>query len=202
MSLLTDSQAIKLSKSLSRALRHDAVKMGLNIGSDGRVALTELLNNRAFRGYSVADVEKVVEENNKKRFEISVVDGVQTIRAAQGHTLKCIDDEELLTEVLDPSEIPVCVHGTYHQAMPMILASGLNRMKRNHIHMAVGVPGDDFVISGMRSSCQVTIFVDVARAMAAGVRFFGSSNGVILTKGINDSGVLPVDFFLRVEDRK
>lgn len=175
--------------------------MKLNIGTDGRVDLNELLRHQLFRGYTVDDILMVVEGNDKKRFEISEVNGIQTIRAAQGHTIKTIEDSELLTEVADPSEIPVCIHGTYKSVLPLILEHGLNRMKRNHIHMAGGIPGDDGVISGMRSSCQVVLYIDVPGAMAAGVKFYKSSNDVILTQGINDSGVLPPEFIQEVVER-
>jgi 2'-phosphotransferase len=182
-------------------LRHQAVKMGLRIGSDGRVSLQELLNHQSFRAYTLVDIMKVVEDNNKQRFLVAEVDGVLSIRAAQGHTMEHIEDSELLVEITDPSEYPVCVHGTYRACLDSILNNGLNRMKRNHIHMAVGIPEDDSVISGMRASCQVVIYVNMERAMAAGIRFFKSSNGVILTKGLDDSGVLPPAFFDNVEDR-
>jgi len=44
------------------------------------------------------------------------------------------------------------------------MESGLNRMARNHIHLAIGLPGDG-VISGMRSSCQVVIDINMTKAM-------------------------------------
>ena len=52
----------------------------------------------------------------------------------------------------------------------------------------------------MRSSCEVVIWVDVHKAIAAGVRFFESSNGVILTEGVG--GVLPPSFFREAVDRR
>ena len=64
----------------------------------------------------------------------------------------------------------------------------------------------------MRASCDLFIHVDVAAAMAgtsplrrsaltlaAGVAFFVSSNGVVLTKGVD--GSLSPRFFARVVDR-
>ncbi|CAN0056248.1 unnamed protein product, partial [Sphacelaria rigidula] len=53
-------------------------------------------------------------------------------------------------------------------------------MNRTHIHFATGLPGDNGVISGMRAGCKVLIYVDVAAAMADGIRFFRSTNNVIL----------------------
>ena len=93
------------------------------------------------------------------------------------------------------------MHGTYHKSWGAIQASGgLSRMSRNHIHLAAGLPGDSGVISGMRKSCEVVIWIDVAKAVAAGMRFFTSQNGVVLTPG-DASGLLPTQFFHSVVDR-
>lgn len=186
-----------LSRLLSKVLRHDAIKMGLAMGKDGGVSVNDLLAHQLFRAYTAVDIEAVVAENDKKRFQLGEGRrGQMMIRAAQGHTIDIVDDSALLTEILDASEVPVCIHGTYHAFLPSILEHGLSRMKRNHIHMATGMPNGDEVISGMRSSCQVVLHVDVAAAMAAGIKFYRSSNGVILSPGA-DGGVLPAKF-LRV----
>lgn len=71
-------------------------------------------------------------------------------------------------------------------------------MNRQHVHLAQGVPADR-VISGMRKSSQILIFIDLERAMRAGIKFFLADNGVILTKG-NEHGFVPTEFFSRVED--
>lgn len=197
----SDQDIVRLSKKLSKTLRHAAVEMGLKIGSDGNVLLSELLKHQMFRGVTDADIRLVVDGNDKKRFELSEIDGSTYIRAAQGHTLKCIDDAELLTEVTDPDEVPDCIHGTYKRFLPLIMEGGLNRMKRNHIHMARGIPGEDEVISGMRKSCEVVLYIDVKAAMEAGIKFYKSSNEVILTQGLNDSGILPAEFIAQVVER-
>ena len=57
-------------------------------------------------------------------------------------------------------------------------------MGRLHVHMTTALPSaPGGVISGMRGSCQVVITVDVAAAMAAGLEFFESANGVVLCAG-------------------
>jgi 2'-phosphotransferase len=53
----------------------------------------------------------------------------------------------------------------------------------------------------MRYSSQVLIFIDLEKALAAGIKFYLSANGVVLTKG-NQEGVLPPEFFSRVENAK
>ena len=69
-------------------------------------------------------------------------------------------------------------------------------MSRNHIHFAPGRPKDKEVVSGMRTSCDVIIEIDLAAAIKAGISFFISTNNVILTQGID--GVLPPKFFKSV----
>ena len=59
-----------------------------------------------------------------------------------------------------------------------------------HRQGATDVPEAGTVISGMRKSSDVMVFVDVARAMAAGVVFYRSANGVILTAGAGPYGVV------------
>ena len=63
-----------------------------------------------------------------------------------------------MEEITDPDEAPKVIHGTYFKAWNQIQQSGLNKMKRNHIHFAAGEPGSEEVISGMRSSAQVLFF--------------------------------------------
>ncbi len=53
----------------------------------------------------------------------------------------------------------------------------------------------------MRQSAQVLIYIDTQKALKAGIRFFLSENGVVLTEG-DVRGFLSPEYFLRVEDRK
>lgn len=117
----------------------------------------------------------------------------------------------------------VC-HSTFSARLPAhhshLATQGLSRMKRTHIHLAQGVPGSGVISgtyvhplhafaylnhaprpAGMRSSADILIHVDLAKALAAGVPFFLSSNGVVLTPG-DARGFLAPEFFSRVEARK
>mmetsp|Transcript_21258 Transcript_21258/g.20409 ORF Transcript_21258/g.20409 Transcript_21258/m.20409 type:complete len:114 (+) Transcript_21258:399-740(+) len=78
------------------------------------------------------------------------------------------------------------------------MKTGLNRMARNHIHLAIGRPGKNGVISGMRSSCEVVVEVNMVKAMNAGFPFYISTNKVILCPGTKDEGALPPEFFRSV----
>lgn len=101
----------------------------------------------------MADVIAVVEDNNKKRFELKRNEDfpdLWLIRAVQGHSISAVKDEELL-EPLKPTiddegfncfMFPQVIHGTYYDPLKLILENGLCRMTRNGVHMAIGLPGD------------------------------------------------------------
>lgn len=72
-------------------------------------------------------------------------------------------------------------------------------MARVHIHFATALP-EDGVISGMRNSANVVIQIDMVKAVQDGINFFVSSNGVVLTEGIDR--VLPPKYFLSITDKK
>lgn len=54
--------------------------------------------------------------------------------------------------------------------------------------------------AGMRNSSQILIYINVQKALDAGIRFYMSSNGVVLTEGDKD-GYLRPEFFERVVTR-
>ncbi|XP_026213189.1 tRNA 2'-phosphotransferase 1 isoform X3 [Anabas testudineus] len=187
---------VHLSKSMSYALRHGANKMGLLMGTDGFLFVEELLAHPQFRSYSLEDVERVVATNDKQRFKLRShpKDGRLQIRANQGHTVQVMDLD--LKPVLTGS--PDCpaeaVHGSYLRHWSSIQQHGLSRMKRTHIHLASGLPGEDGVISGMRKDCDLAVFIDVPKALADGIEFFWSENGVLLTAGDAEGKLRPKYF--------
>ncbi|KAL4481763.1 hypothetical protein ABPG74_007852 [Tetrahymena malaccensis] len=200
-----DNPDTRLSKKLSWLLRHGAEKEGLNIGTDGFVLLQEILNRNDFNGVTFERIKSVVDNNDKKRYELQQKEhngALQWfIRATQGHTISSINDEELLDKIsLDvAATLGIVVHGTYKQFWDPISKEGLKTMARNHIHFAIGYPGDKEVISGMRKSCDIYIEIDIVKAIEDGIDFFISKNNVVLTSGINK--VLPPQYFKVVKDR-
>lgn len=74
-------------------------------------------------------------------------------------------------------------------------------MKRQHIHFAIGEYGSGVVISGMRSSAQVLIYLDVEAALQDGIPLFISENKVVLSPG-NEQGVIPSKYFKYVLNTK
>eukprot|EP00249_Psilotum_nudum_P006444 c19767_g1_i1 orf=81-1433(+) len=197
-----DNQIDSLGRILTRILRHQAAAMKLNIRSDGYVAVEDLLNlkiktqaRRPLNSHTVDDVLKAVEQDNKQRLGILIENGRLLIRANQGHSMQVVESEKLLEPILCAEEVPVCVHGTFKANMHSITREGLNRMKRNHVHFASGLPNDG-VISGMKSHCEVLIYLDVQRALADGMKLYRSENGVILTEGFG--GTIPPKYFSKI----
>uniref|UniRef100_A0A7N5KN90 2'-phosphotransferase n=1 Tax=Ailuropoda melanoleuca TaxID=9646 RepID=A0A7N5KN90_AILME len=158
---------VQLSKALSYALRHGALKLGLPMRADGFVPLGALLQLPQFRSFSAEDVQRVVDTNGKQRFALQPGDPGTgpLIRANQGHSLQVPELELMPLET--PQALPLrLVHGTFWQHWPSILLKGLSSRGRTHIHLAPGLPGDPGVISGMRPNCEVAVFIDGPRALA------------------------------------
>lgn len=154
------------------------------------------------------------------------------IRATQGHSMKVVDTtlflEKLSLEDDATTKLPdTVVHGTYHGAWPLILASGgLRPMSRLQVHFATGPTLDEVfpngrdaplatldprskgtVISGMRSDAEILIYINLRRALEAGCPFYRSENGVLLSEGmgVSDDGeakIVPIEFFDLVVERR
>jgi len=189
---------VRLSKSLAWLLRHNAETEGFTFLDGGYLPVQEVLKHPRFTGYTLADVEEVVRNCEKQRYSLVTGDaGQRLIRANQGHSIKTVEVE--MEEINNPDDVPKVVHGTNFKAWNEIQKSGLNKMKRNHIHFAAGELGSDGVISGMRKSAQVYIYIDVHKAMNDGIKFFRSANNVILSPG-NTDGVIDCQYFKSVKN--
>ena len=187
---------------MSYLLRHGAEKEGLHMREDGYIYLNDLLEMKSLKSKRIgqAEIEYIVATNDKQRFELSEEQGVMLIRASQGHTIKTVKTEELLDRIKNPFEYNQIIHGTYREPLPLIMQHGLNRMARNHMHLAIGMPGNG-VISGMRTSCEIVVDINMTKAMHGQhkIPFHISSNKVVLTEGLED-GSLPAKYFRWVLD--
>lgn len=189
-----------LSKTIGQILRHTAKDHGLDVRPDGYVLLRDLLQVAAVKklGPTESDIEQVVEENDKQRFSLWHEQKNRTwIRANQGHSLQAIVMEQLCepVEELRPGE--VCCHGTFEKHMESILSKGLlaggnfGQRHRRDVHFSIRNPGEE-VLSGMRYDAQIAVYVDLPRAVRNGIRFFRSTNDVILSAGRD--GAVPPQF--------
>jgi putative RNA 2'-phosphotransferase len=163
-----------LSKFLSYILRHAPQDIGLSLDSEGWANIDDLIMQSRRSGKPEFDrsaLDAVVATNPKQRFAISA-DG-QRIRASQGHSI-AIDHGYV------PTTPPgVLFHGTYRSALPRILAEGLHKMERHHVHLSVDEKTAMTV--GSRRGAPVLLRVDAAAMHQAGMLFLRSDNGVWLT---------------------
>ncbi|CAL1613625.1 unnamed protein product [Knipowitschia caucasica] len=191
-----EDRDVQLSKSLSYVLRHGASKMGLQMSTDGFIYVEDILAQPQFSSWCLDDVKRVVESNDKQRFKLQFhpENARLQIRANQGHSVQVNDLELRPVLAGSPDCPPEAVHGSYLQNWTSIQQHGLTRMKRTHIHLAPGLPGEKGVISGMRKDCDLAIFIDVTKALSDGLQFFWSDNGVLLTPGDTEGKLLPKYF--------
>ncbi|KAF9078019.1 KptA family-domain-containing protein [Rhodocollybia butyracea] len=194
---------LRLSKQLSWLLRHNGRQEGLMIRSDGFARVRDVLKLHSMRDVSFKDIQDVIKLDNKARFSLNFeAHGSESdswwIRANQGHSIETLDLE--LERVGSADKIPTVIHGTTEEAWKIISKHGLSRMNRNHIHFAQGFgrKDDQKVFSGIRKSSRILIYVDAAKALADGIKFYLSSNDVVLSPG-NEAGYLEPKYFQRVE---
>lgn len=162
---------VKVSKYLSRHLRHDPARIGIELDEHGWVDVDVLLKALDDRRFHVtrAELDEVVARNDKQRF--AVRDG--KIRASQGHTI----DVDLGLEPVEPP--PVLFHGTSDRFLDAIRDQGLKAMDRHDVHLS---PDRGTAVSvGSRRGRPVVLKIDTARMAAEGHVFYESDNGVWLT---------------------
>lgn len=191
--------------------------------SDGYVRVNDLLKHPMLRSVDFMTLEQVVKEDAKGRYHLMLdptVDKVTPsslsvehwwICATQGHSISTVQLD--LEPILSAANIPMALHGTTEKAWKTIAVHGISRMTRTHIHLAQGfdtdgvVSGGDIseqetgkthIIPGIRDSSRILIYIDVAKALETGIKFYLSKNGVVLTPG-NESGYLEPRFFHKVE---
>jgi len=80
---------VNLSKTIAHALRHAPERYGLILDEKGWVSINKLLeglknHSRMFKNVSIHDLEEIIKESPKKRFEIK--NG--KIRAIYGHSVR------------------------------------------------------------------------------------------------------------------
>ena len=194
-----------VSHALSYLLRHGAPKEGVFYDKHGGVSIDTLLKMNICKGQSREFIDKIVENCKKQRFKIyHDDDNIERICAVQGHSFKV---EPYLSKniTLDNyKELGInsetVVHGSYNSCLKSIKERGLSKMDRTHIHLGMNVPESGAVISGMRKSCEVMIFVNILEAIKDGYTFTLSNNRVILTPG-NEAGFLPVKYISKIVER-
>jgi putative RNA 2'-phosphotransferase len=164
----------RLSKFLSLVLRHEPEAAGLTLDAQGWVELDDLVKATAKRfGAGRDDIERVVAQSDKQRF---IIEGSR-IRANQGHSV-AIDLG--LAPTQPPSEL---WHGTTDANRESILATGLDKRERQHVHLSADRQTARKVAT-RRAGPWIIFRIDSAAMHAEGGLFYISENGVWLTDAV------------------
>ncbi len=145
--MVTADAMVRLSKQMSRALRHRPDRAGITLDEAGWVDL-DLLATALRRPASALVL--VAEASDKQRFEI--VDG--RIRARQGHS---VDVDLGLPPAVPPD---VLYHGTVEASLESIMRDGLLPGRRHAVHLSPDVETATRV--GSRRGRPVVLVVDAA----------------------------------------
>jgi putative RNA 2'-phosphotransferase len=175
----------KLSKYLSKHLRHTPERIGLTLQEGGWVGIDELIAacDKKGRTFSREHLQEIVEMDTKQRYSIDRA--TNRIRANQGHST----DVDLQ---LNPSTPPaVLYHGTGATSVEAIGNDGLKRMQRHHVHLSSDIETARKV--GARHGRPVVLKIDTVAMRKAGHVFYISENGVWLTDEVPPKFLTPAD---------
>ena len=174
--MMNEKESIRLSKFLSLVLRHRPEKIGISLDEQGWTDVALLIRQMNRNGVAITpqSLQHVVETNNKSRFAF---DETKTrIRASQGHSVAV---ELGYTPQTPP---PLLYHGTSTKYLSAILASGLEKRKRHHVHLSSDVATALQV--GKRHGEAVVLRINAAAMHADKYSFFLSENKVWLTEHV------------------
>ncbi|MBL8547651.1 MAG: RNA 2'-phosphotransferase [Hyphomonadaceae bacterium] len=166
----------RISKTLSYWLRHRPDKAALSLDAQGWAGVDAVLEALRVRGvcHDFETLLAVVEQNDKQRFEFTP--DLAQIRARQGHSIAV----EL---ALPPTPPPKALyHGTVERFLEAIMAQGLSRMRRHHVHFSADAETAHRV--GARRGRAIILIVDAAAMQADGHIFHVTENGVWLTASV------------------
>ncbi|MGV9344585.1 RNA 2'-phosphotransferase [Streptomyces spiralis] len=171
---MDERRTVKVSKYLSKHLRHQPGRIGLTLDESGWVGIDTLIVAAAAHGFPFTreELDQVVATNDKQRFAIEG----DRIRASQGHSI----DVDL---GLPPATPPAFLyHGTVARNLEAIRAEGLRPMNRHDVHLSPDRETATRV--GARRGRPVVLAVDASAMHRDGHVFHVSANGVWLTKAV------------------
>lgn len=169
---------VKYGRFLSYLLRHNP--NSLIMTKDGFVDVKELLDYSNSKGKFITRdlLSEVVKLDDKQRFSFN--NDLTMIRANQGHSISVdVGLKEVNPDVY-------LFHGTSPSNIDSILANGISKMKRNHVHLSKDLFTSINVGSRHCSRLEkpVVFIVDVFSMIKDGYKFYLSENNVWLTDSV------------------
>jgi putative RNA 2'-phosphotransferase len=173
-----DRDLVRLSKAISRALRHEPWVYELEPDDEGWVPVAALLEalreeRPGWRGVSEREIARIIAESDKRRFELAG----GRIRALYGHSLP----GRLRKEPAPPPAI--LYHGTTREAAGRILREGLRPMGRQYVHLSTDETTAHQVAARRRGPA-VLLTVAAGEAHRHGVAFYLGNEQVWLADAV------------------
>lgn len=168
--MMTLKQKIKISKHLSRLLRHQPEMVDVRGDVQSVLAVLQV----SFAGVTLAVLREIVSEDEKTRYSFSP--RAECIRANQGHSVPV----DLGLPEIEPPE--VLFHGTAQRTLWLILRDGLRPMDRQYVHLSGDIT--TALAVGKRHGEPVVLIVRAWDLFGSGHEFYRSDNGVWLTASV------------------
>jgi putative RNA 2'-phosphotransferase len=168
---------------LSFVLRHHPEQYDLELDEEGFTSLNDLmeaLKNTRHSWAEIKDIEKIISEGERKRFEIRG----DKIRALYGHSV---------TVKIEGSFRPkgALYHGTSPDKLAKILTDGLSPMGRQFVHLSKDKE-TAFKVGERRHPKPVILEIDAEGACKNGIEFFDRDE-VILSAKIPPEFIKPLE---------
>lgn len=169
-------QQTKISKTVSYALRHRPDSFGLKPDAEGWVsvdALTKSVSSRLNFSVGRRDLEDILANSEKKRFEFSG----DRIRATYGHSFGDAEGRGFHSKIEFKAVEPprVLYHGTSERAWATIEKEGLKPMNRQYVHLSSDV--ETALKVGLRHDRHpIILSVNAIKMYEDGLTFFHSGN--------------------------
>jgi putative RNA 2'-phosphotransferase len=174
--MLSEKENTQISKFLSLVLRHQPQHIGIVLDEQGWTDVNMLIEKVQKNGLNLTPkvLTYIVDTNAKKRFAFN--NDRSKIRASQGHSVK--------VDLHYAPQVPPAIlyHGTGIQSVNNILAQGLLKMKRHHVHLSADI--ETAIKVGRRHGKPVVLQIDALAMADLGYAFFLSDNGVWLTEQV------------------
>lgn len=180
--MFSKKKEMKLSKFLSKILRHSPEQFGIILDKEGYVKIEKLIkqinSQPNWDGVLEDHIIQVVNNCPKQRYEIKK----DLIRARYGHSTKKIDYEKR-----EPPEI--LYHGTNEGVVGQILKEGIKPMDRRFVHLSDTT--NFATLAGKRKGELVLLEVEAKKAFKEGIEFHYAEGEVWLCEYV------PVEFIRR-----
>ena len=172
-----DRTGSRLSRVVSRVLRHEPWAFELELDEQGWVPVTALVaalrQERRWSSLTIAEVETMVAGCAKQRYELR--EG--RIRAMYGHSVP------RRIERVPATPPSLLFHGTSPATARVIRSEGLRPMGRQYVHLSVD-RDMAWTVGARKAPDPVILVVDVRAALAAGVAFYAGNEKVWLADAV------------------